>query len=436
MNRRKFLKTTTAVAVGSTLGRRAEGRRVDANDKVNLALMGVRGRGRYLTEVFASFPDVNISHICDVDQNVVGPAFRIVEEKKKTTPKLEDDIRRVLEDKSVDAVIMGTPIHWHAAGTILACDAGKDVYVEKPASHNIAEGRLMVKAARRNNRIVQLGTQARSRPITRRFIDYVHSGEIGDLLMVKVGNVQMRRNIGHKPDEPVPAGLNYDIWTGPMQELPFNRNHFHSTVNWNWHYGCGDIGNDGVHWLDVARWVLGVEYPTEVSGSGRKLFFDDDQQTPDTQNITYNFKDKVILFEQRLWNTYRLEGSENTDFVYGTEGTVQTGRWHQGRHAFRVFDGKGELVHFEQEQSSEEGVLAHARNFIDCIRSRELPSADIETGHVSTALCHLGNIVTRTGRNIRFDAATETVIDDPKANQLTGGNYRDHWSSEPLKSPA
>jgi predicted dehydrogenase len=396
-------------------------------DQVNVALMGVRGRGQTLAEWFGALPDVNFTHVCDVDQNVVEPVLKIIEGLKGKRPPVIGDIRRALDDKSVDAVVMATPIHWHAPGTILACQAGKDVYVEKPASHNIREGRLMVEAARRHKRIVQMGIQSRSRPVTERFVEYVQSGKIGKPLMAKVMNVQMRRNIGHLEDEPVPSGVDYETWTGPVPKMPFNRNRFHSTVNWHWHYGTGDIGNDGVHWLDIARWALGLEYPNEIAGMGRKLYFDDDQQTPDTMNISYDFGGKMISFEQRLWNTYRLEGSENTVAVYGTEGMVQVGRWNGGHHAFRVFDPGGRMIHFDQEPSPDFNY--HARNFIDCVRSREKPNGDIETGHISTVLCHLGNIVARTERTIQFDGKTETVTGDSKANELVTREYREHWST-------
>jgi predicted dehydrogenase len=342
-------------------------------------------------------------------------------------PKLVTDIRRVLDDKQIDAIVMATPIHWHAPGTILACAAGKDVYVEKPASHNIREGRLMVEAARKHKRIVQLGTQSRSRPVTQRFIDYVHSGKIGQTLAAKVGNVQNRRNLGHRDDEPVPQGVEYDIWTGAVPLMPFNRNRFHGTVNWHWHYGCGDIGNDGIHWIDIARWALNVDAPLSVSGMGAKIFFDDDQQTPDTQNITWDFGQRILHFEQRLWNGYRLEGSENSVMVYGTEGMATTGRWDGGKHEFRVFDRSGKMVHSDKEQKSDDNT--HARNFIDCIKSRKPSNADIEIGHKSTVICHLGNIVTRTNRTIHYDAKSETVKSDAEANRLVKREYRAHWAT-------
>ena len=396
-------------------------------DNVTIALMGLRGRGQSLARSFAALPDVDFAYACDVDQNVVGPAQGIIEEARGKRPPLVTDIRRVLDDQSVDAVVMATPIHWHAPGTILACEAGKDVYVEKPASHNIREGRLMVEAARRNGRVVQLGTQSRSRPVTQSFVDYVQSGKLGDVLMAKVWNVQMRRNIGHKADEPVPSGIDYETWTGPLPKMQFNRNRFHGTVNWHWHYGAGDIGNDGVHWIDIARWALGVGTPQEVSGMGKKLYFDDDQQTPDTMNLSFNYSDKVISYEQRLWNPYSMQGSENTVAVYGTDGMAQVGRWSGGHHAFRVFDPDGVQIHYQQEASPDSNT--HARNFIDCVRTRNLPNADIEIGHISTTLCHLGNIVARVNRTIRVDATGEGVLGDHEADAYVRRDYRKHWST-------
>ena len=263
--------------------------------------------------------------------------------------------------------------------------------------------------------------------MTQRFVEYVQSGKLGKVLVVKASDVQKRSGIGHKQDEPVPSGVDYDAWTGPLPKMPFNRNRFHGTVNWHWHYGTGDIGNSGAHTLDVARWILGVDYPNEVSGMGRMLYFDDDQQTPDTMNITYNYNDKVLMYEQRIWNSYRMQGTEEGVFAYCTEGMAHMGRWVGGHWAFRVYDNEGKLIHYEQEETPEND--SHARNFIDCIRTRKAPNAGAEVGHISSALCHLGNIVARTNRTIKFDAKTETIMNDPEANRFTSRQYRQHWSA-------
>ena len=243
-------------------------RRVAAADKINVGMIGLGGRGRSLTTGFGRLGTANIAHLCEVDQSNMERALQIVKDLGQPVPRQTNDMRRVLEDKSVDAVIVATPDHWHAPAAILACDAGKDVYVEKPCSHNIREGRLIVDAARRNNRMVQHGTQTRSRPSALRAIEYVRSGKLGKVLMAKAWNVQLRRNIGRKPDGPVPAGVDYETWLGPAPWIPFNENRFHYNWHWPWHFGTGDIGNDGVHQLDVARWALGVNYPERVTGSG------------------------------------------------------------------------------------------------------------------------------------------------------------------------
>jgi predicted dehydrogenase len=397
-----------------------------ANNRITIALMGVRGRGRSLTEAFAKMPDVDIAYVCDVDSTVVEPALKIIEKTGRKRPPVVSDIRRCLDDKSIDAIVMGTPIHWHAPGTILACSAGKDVYVEKPVSHNIREGRLMVEAARRYNRIVQAGTQLPSLPVTQRFHEYVQSGKLGRVLMAKVWNVQLRRNIGRKPDEPIPSGLDYDIWTGPLPRLAFNRNRFHSTVNWHWHYGCGDIGNDGVHELDIARRALNVGLPKTVSGMGKKLYFDDDQQTPDTMNITYDYGDKIMQYEQRLWNPYGLEACDNGVAVYGDNAVAHFGHFRGKDWTFRVYDDKNNIIHEDQHDGTSVDA-PHARNFLDCMKSRKAPKVEIEEGHLSTALAHLGNIVARTGRAIRVNG--EAIEADNEANALVKREYRQHWST-------
>jgi predicted dehydrogenase len=297
--------------------------------------------------------------------------------------------------------------------------------VEKPCSHNIREGRLIVEAARRNKRIVQHGTQGRTRPITRQAIDYIHSGKIGKVLMAKAWNVQKRADIGHKPDSPVPDGVDYDTWIGPALPMAFNENRFHYTWHWHWNYGTGDAGNDGAHQIDMARWALGVELPTEVSGAGTKLFFDDDQQTPDTINAVFNYPGRVLTFEMRIWNPYGMEGAENGVAVYGSDGMVEIAKWDR-RWGYKVFDSKGRLALHEQSQGGDEG---HVRNFLDCVRSRKAPNAEIEIGFRSTVHCHLANIVARTGRSLRYDPTNDTVTGDAEAARLTRREYRVHWST-------
>jgi predicted dehydrogenase len=400
-----------------------------ASDKVNLVIMGVRGRGRNLTGVFSQLPDANISYFCEVDPRVIPRAAKILEDAGRPRPKVITDIRRALDDKSIDAVVIATPDHWHAPATILACDAGKDVYVEKPASHNLREGRLMIEAARRHQRIVQLGTQSRSRASTQRAIELIRSGKIGKVMAAKAWDVQLRDNIGHKPDSPVPEGVDYDTWTGVAAALPFNENRFHYNWHWNWNYGTGDAGNDGIHQIDMARWALDVGAPTEVSGWGGKMFFDDDQQTPDTINVTFRYPgSKMLMFEMRIWNPYGMDGQQNGVAVYGSDGMVHIGRWERA-WGYKVFDSKGKLVTKEEEAKDDPHGDTHGRNFIDCVKSRQAPHAEIEIGHTSSIHSHLANILARTGRNFKFDARTEIIPGDAEANKLLRREYRKHWAT-------
>src|SRR5262245_29609323 len=418
MNRRYFLQSAAVLA--------AVKRSIHAaSDRVNVAIIGVRGRGSSLAGSFLAVPNASVECLVDVDASVLESAASGIEKRTGKRPKAVQDLRRVLDDKAIDAVVIATPDHWHAPATILACDAGKDVYVEKPCSHNIREGQLMVDAARRNKRIVQHGTQGRSRPSTRMAIEYAQSGKIGTVLMAKAWNVQRRREIGHKADSPVPAGVDYDTWIGPASWMPFNENRFHYNWHWHWNFGTGDMGNDGAHQIDQARWALGVDLPTEVSGMGRKISFDDDQQTPDTMVITFNYPKKVLMFEMRLWTPYKLEGVDNGIAIYGTDGMVQIGRWGAEGSGFKVFDNAGKLVKFEKETGGD----GHAKNFIECVRSRQAPNAEIEIGYLSSVHCHLGNIVARTGRTLRLNGNPSAVLNDSEATKLARRDYRKHWAT-------
>ena len=397
------------------------------SDTVRLGVIGLGGRGTaLLTQEVVRTPYARVTHLCDVDQARLEKAQANAAKAGFGAVRGSSDLRRVLEDKEVDAVLIATPDHWHGPATILACAAGKDVYVEKPVSHNLREGRLMVEAARQHNRIVQAGLQSRSRPSTIRAIGIAHSGKLGRVLMAKAWNAQLRDDIGRKGDRPSgpPAGVDYDTWVGPAEMVPFNENRFHYKWHWSWNFGTGDIGNDGAHQIDQARWALGESLPARVSGSGAKYYFDDDQQTPDTMNLTFDYGRKGLIWEMRIWHDYGLEGIDNGVAVYGTDGFLHIGRWNR-KWGYRVFDKAGKMV--EEVQDAEPDF--HMRNFIDCVKSRQRPNCDIETGHLSTAHCHLGNIVHRTGRNIRFDGANESIPGDAEANGMLRRKYREHWAA-------
>jgi predicted dehydrogenase len=365
-----------------------------------------------------------ITHVCDVDANRLEESQQLAFQLGFQGTRASIDMRRVFEDQNVDAVVIATPDHWHAPATIIACEAGKDVYVEKPVSHNLREGRLMVEAARRNKRIVQAGLQARSRPAVLKAVEIAHSGRLGRVLMAKAWNVQLRKDIGRQADAPVPKGVDYDLWVGPAEMIPFKPNRFHYNWHWHWNFGTGDLGNDGAHQIDIARWVLQEGAPKRISGMGGKYYFQDDQQTPDTMNLTFDYGNKAIIWEMRIWNSYLMEGIDNGVAVYGTDGLMHIGDWN-GKWGHRIWDKDGKLVAEVQDEAPD----FHMRNFLECVVSRAVPTCEIEEGHITTSLCHLGNICARTGRNISYDAKTETIPGDSEAQAMTRRRYRKHWAT-------
>lgn len=391
------------------------------NDKVNVAVMGLRGRGRSLASLFAGLKDVRVAVLCEVDERLVPATVKSLAEEGHPEPRVEKDVRRVLEDRSIDALVVAAPNHWHALATIWACQAGKDVYVEKPCGHNIIEGRRMIEAARKFGRIVQHGTQRRASPHWRRAAEYARSGKLGRVGMARAWIIRPRKNLGRPADEAVPAGVDYDLWLGPAPERPFNPNRFHYNWNWFWDYGGGELPNNGVHLLDMARLGLGVESPVTVSSSGGKLVFDDAQETPDTQLVSYEFPGTVLLWEHRCWSNFGLLNEEGLVRIGG--GVI-----YYGDKGSLVVNDKGWNVTMDgkvvENYPGEEDSLALVRDFIACVKSRERPLADIEIGHISTTLAHLGTISQRVGRKLRWDGAAERFPEDEEANGLLGREYR------------
>ena len=277
MNRREFFSRTGKVAAAASAGVFSINA-LGANEKVIAASMGMLGRGRYLGEWFAQRDDVELAYICDVDSRIFKDRSKLIEVTQGKAPKCVQNIKEVLDDKDVDVIINATPDHWHALGTIWACQAGKDVYVEKPTSHNIWESRKMVEAARKYGRIVQVGAQNRSAPYCHKAFDYIRSEAFGSVHFARVINSKERGAIGKKPDGEPPAGVDYDMWLGPAPNRPFNPNRFHYNWHWFWDFSGGDIINDGVHQMDIARWLIDKDYPKFVTSGGGKIFFDDDQE--------------------------------------------------------------------------------------------------------------------------------------------------------------
>jgi predicted dehydrogenase len=428
--RRAFLKSAglgaAAMAFGAPAVLTGDGRRI------MVALIGTGGMGTHHVKNLAARKDVELAYLCDVDQNRLAAAAEIVTSTSGKEPKTTKDLRQVLDDKMIEAVWIATPDHWHAPAAILALDAGKHVYVEKPCCHNIREGRLMADAVKRSGKLLQVGTQSRSTAVVREAMDRVHGGEIGEVRVAKAWNSQLRRSIGKtKPSDP-PAQLDYDLWVGPAPMVPYRSNMLPGIWRW-WHdFGCGDIGNDGVHDIDVACWGLGVAtHPSTITCLGGKYFFDDDQQWPDTQYAIFEYpfdgapagRKKQLIFEQRIWSPYVQEGYENGAAFYGEKGMLIIGH----SVGWKLYGERNKLL---AENAGPADLVAHHTNFLDCIRGDQKQlNADVMAGHLSAGLVHLANIGARVGRVLEFDPEKEQVTNDATANAMVRRKYRDgHWA--------
>jgi len=421
MNRRHFLAGAAALAAGS------KNTFASPNDTIRVAVAGLRGRGWAHVRAFADLPGVEVAALCDVDESVLNQRLKQFEETGRKRPAAFVEFRKVLDDKSIDAVAIATPNHWHTLQTVWACQAGKDVYVEKPCSHNVFEARQIVAAARKYDRIVQQGTQSRSSPALREAHEKLRAGLIGDVYMTRGLCFKWRDTIGRQPDGPVPPGVNYDLWLGPAPERSFNPNRFHYNWHWNWEYGNGDIGNQGIHEVDVCRWFLGVKYPARVSALGGHFMFDDDQETPNTLTASFEFdeggKKKMMVFEVRHW----ISNGESWIRAKNTDNTV--GTLFYGSGGYVACDAEGYKTYLGREQEpgpARHEAGNHFANFIEALRTRERSrqTAEIEEGAISTVLVHLANISYRLGRTLEFDAATMTCRGDDEANRMLTREYR------------
>ena len=427
--RRQFIKSSsvsisTLATVHLTSGLRA----ASPNEKVSLGIIGPGGMGRNHIVNINKRKDVEIAFVCDPDTSHQANAAKLVESGTGIKPKQVGDLREILEVKSVDAVFIATPDHWHAPAAILAAEAGKHVYVEKPCSHNVHEGRLMIEAARRNKRVMQVGTQSRSTKHVMKAMELLHNGAIGRVLVAKAWNSQKRSSIGKAAPSAPPSHLDFETWLGPASKLPYQRNMLHGIWRWWRAFGTGDMGNDGVHDLDIARWGLGVTtHPRRIAALGGKYFFDDDQQFPDTQNVLFEYapsaedgRPRQLIFEQRIWAPYFEQGYENGNAFYGTNGFMLLGK-HGG---WKLIGSRNKL---REQMSGSPDLRAHHDDFFRSIREGGTPNADIEIGHLSSSLCHLGNIATRIGRVLEFDPKHEQIADDVEANAMLSREYRKHW---------
>jgi predicted dehydrogenase len=425
MNRRHFFMSSAVALAG------ANGIRSSPNDTVRVACVGVRGQGQSHIRAYSKMQGVEIAALCDVDESILHQRLHDAEKLIGKRPAAFTDLRKLLEIKEIDAISIATPNHWHALQTIWGCQAGKDVYVEKPCAYNIFEARQIMAAAQKYNRMVQHGTNARSSPIMQEAVQHVRNGLLGDVYMSRGLCFKWRNTIGHAPAEPVPPGVHYDLWLGPAPEHAFTRNRFHYNFHWFWDYGNGDIGNQGVHQMDAARWLLGVKYPTKISATGGHFMFDDDQETPNTMVATFEFNEagrkQMLVFEVRHWITNSeadiltiadkmsgpAAGTHATvgNIVYGSKGYLSTAK------GYETFLGK------EQEpgpKGNDEDGDNNWANFIKAVRSRKHSdlNAPLQEAVPSVYLIHLANISYRLGRTLHFDPEALTCQDDNEANAM------------------
>jgi predicted dehydrogenase len=417
--RRDFLKTTGAslasLAAFSSMAAFAQG---SPNERIRHAVIGTGNQGKGHCKSFAQIQDCEVVALCDVDPERLDQVAALLPNASRV--KKFTDFRLLLEDKSIDTVSIATCDHWHTAVALAAILAGKHVYVEKPCSHNVRESNLLVQAAREHKKCVQHGTQRRSSTQVKAAVQALRDGVIGKVLAAKAINHQLRKPIGRAPVAEPPVGVNYDLWLGPAPKHSFTRNRWHYNWHWFWDYGCGDLGNDGIHQLDVARWGLGAEYPKAIVCSGGQLFYDDDHETPDTQTIIYEYAHCQLLFEMRLWTDYRMEGHDNGTIFYGTEGKLEDGR---AGVALTMKDG--------QTRKIEGGRESNLVDFLNAVRANDPSklSAPIEAGAVSANLCHLGNIGTRLGgQRLEYDPDSQRITRcggrEAEANALLMRTYR------------
>ena len=457
ISRRQFAVTAGFVTAGLTcFGSRILG----ANDRVVLASIGIRGQGNTVKRGFAQLANVEIKTLCDVDANLAPERLNDERLKHLSTyrPEFVQDMRRVFDDKDIDGVIIATPNHWHALATIWALQAGKHVFVEKPASHTVLEGRRMIEAAARYNKLVQVGTMNRSRPPVRQAIQFMQDGGLGKIYMARGLCFKPRPPIGKYPDGPVPPGekyaltvgsttyeptydgqylakVDYDLWLGPAPKRPFNRNRFHYNWHWHWDYGNGDTGNQGPHQFDIARWGLQKqEHPVKIRSMGGYYGPEASQETPDTQTTLYEYADGTLFeFGTRGQHTNEEGTQKIGNLFYGAKGWLWIdGNGRDWQSYFGPKDEKGPGSSAPPESGGSDPLILtsmefpHYQNFVDAIRANDAKvlTSNIEDGHLSSTLPHLANISYRVGRELIFNGKAETFVNDRKADALLTREYR------------
>lgn len=440
-SRREFIKkslaATTALTVGGVLpafSAKSYRKILGANERIKVSVMGVNSRGLALALNFASQPNAEVLHICDVDKMAAEKCIAAVTEVQKKTPKNTPDFRKSLEDKDLDVLVVAAPDHWHAPAAILACRAGKDVYLEKPASHNPHEGELLLQATTKYKRVIQMGNQRRSWPNVAEAIKELHAGVIGRPYMAKTWYSNNRAPIGIGKKVPVPQHLDYDLWQGPAPREDYRDNIIHYNWHWFWNWGTGEALNNGTHMVDLARWGLQVDFPTKVSSFGGRYHYKDDWETPDTQIINIEFENKsLITWEGRSCNGLNVEGSSVGVIFYGEEGAIKI----DGGNNYSILDRQNKVVKEVKydrpvdprnlSDPTHELDSIHIQNMFDAIRKGTPLAADIYGGQTSTLLVQLGNIAQRVGRSLDIDPKTGHILNNPEALQYWSREYQPGW---------
>ncbi len=425
MRRSSMAVATSALAGGTRAFAANATEAVSPNDKIVVGAIGVGGMGRGNLSAFLHNADVDCAVICDVDDGQLAEAARLVQGRRDRTPDMEKDFRRVIERDDIDVVIVSTPDHWHALPSIYACQAGKDVFCEKPLGASIDEGRAMVEAVRDNNRVAQMGTQWRSGDHYRDGVALVHSGKLGKIRLVRAwAYLDWVGGIGNPEDCDPPEGVDYDMWLGPAPLRPFNPNRFHFNFRWFWDYAGGLMTDWGVHLLNVCQWAMGPEMPKRVSSTGGRYMLDDNTETPDTQVALYEFEDYSLVFEQQMLGGLGPNGRPHGMLFCGSEGTVII----DDRGWEFIPEPKKEDLEPQKAPAGADSRPPHIRNFLDCVKTREQPVMDFDTSHFVSTIAHLGNLAFRTGAEVHWDAETERVVNNDAADALVAYPYRAPWT--------
>lgn len=432
--RRKFIRNTAiavaGIGAGSSLplGVKAAGKNIAPSDRINVGLIGCKGMGYADLKAFLLCPEVVCTALCDIDQQVLDERLQNLKEDFNITPLVYRDYRKLLENKDIDAVILATPDHWHCLQTVHALEAGKDIYVEKPLANALAECNIMVNAARRHNSIIQVGQWQRSDPHWQDAIAYVHSGRLGHIRLVKAWSyVGWKGALPVLPDEPVPPGVDYDMWLGPAPQRPFNRNRFHFTFRWFWDYAGGLMTDWGVHLLDYALLGMGVHAPRSVIAAGGKYAFPEDpMETPDTQQAIFEFDRFGLIWEHTIGIYGGNYGRGHGVAFIGENGTLVVDR--NGWEVIPEIKNNAPLLEAVPLHKIEgKGLELHVRNFIDCMKTRKKPNASVAEGAHIARIAHLGNIAYRTGHKIYWDADNNQIRNDETAKKLMIPAYREPW---------